>query len=99
MLVACTDDSIDTVPGGSRLPLSLSVVQDWDTPTFSRPSAKAPSALENTYRTVGTLNGDPLFVYSTEVEGISAYDLRTSVKSGVDDDYSTRGVLKHSSSF
>ena len=99
MLAACTDDAIETAPGGSRLPLSLSVVQDWDTPTFSRPSAKAPSALENTYRTVGTLNGDPLFVYSTEVEGISAYDLRTSVKSGVDGDYSTRGVLKHSSSF
>ncbi len=99
LLFGCTDDAIETAPGGSRLPLSLSVVQDWDTPTFSRPSAKAPSALENTYRTVGTLNGEPLFVYSTEVEGISAYDLRTSVKSGVDDDYSTRGVLKHSSSF
>lgn len=90
--MACSDDvawSGKASEGQHQFVVELA--QDWDQPVSTRSNFSEASPEQSMLQAEGMIGGQPVYVYSTEVDGISAYALPVVVDSKAN--HATRGIL------
>ena len=73
ILIACTDDIInEEIQTEEEYPsnISISVTQDWDNPAVRSMPAEEPKVSDNLFTADGIVGNQPVYIYTTEVEGI-----------------------------